>query len=102
MKILLAGDAETKCWEYILKNHKEKIKNIDILKAPHHGRESAFHEEAVKIMNPKYIVISASEECEYAVPEKYEKAAPQSTIYKTHELGNIVFDCDFDGRITLV
>ncbi|MBX4189334.1 hypothetical protein KW785_01910 [Candidatus Parcubacteria bacterium] len=40
LKILLAGDAEEVCWEYVLKHHKDKITNIDILKAPHHGRES--------------------------------------------------------------
>lgn len=101
LKILLAGDAESKCWDYILKNHKEKIKDIDILKAPHHGRESAFHEEAVKLMNPKHIILSCSAECEHVVPEKYQKAAPNATIYKTHELGSFVLDCDFDGNITL-
>ncbi len=102
LKILLAGDAEPKCWEYILKNHKEKIKNIDILKAPHHGRESAFHEEAVKVMNPKHIVFSVSEDCEHVVPEKYQKAAPRATIYKTCDIGSFILDCDFDGKITLV
>ena len=102
LKIVLAGDAEPKCWEYILKNHKDKIKDIDILKAPHHGRESAFHEEAVKWMNPRYIVFSASEDCEHTVPEKYEKAASRGIVYNTSELGSFILDCDFDGKITLV
>jgi len=99
LKILLTGDVETKGWEYILKNHKDKIKNIDILKAPHHGRESAFHEEAVKWMNPKHIIFSASTECEHIVPEKYKKAAPNAKTYTTGELGTLVFDCGFDGTI---
>jgi competence protein ComEC len=100
LKVVLAGDAEPKCWEYILENHSEKIKNIDILKAPHHGRESAFHEEAVKLMNPKHIIFSVSEDCEHTVPEKYIKAAPDATIYQTCDYGTLVFDCDFDGNIT--
>lgn len=101
LKVLLAGDAEAKCWEYILAHHKDKIKDVDILKAPHHGRESAFHEEAVKIMNPKYIVFSASEGCEYLAPKKYQKAAPGATICNTAELGSFVLKCGFDGKITL-
>ncbi len=101
LKILLAGDAETKCWEYILEKYKDKIKDIDILKASHHGRESAFHEEAVKYMNPKHIVLSNSSECDCAVPEKYQKVAPDAQIYKTSDLGSFILDCDFDGSIVL-
>lgn len=100
LKILLPGDAELKAWDYIMENHKDKIKDIDILKAPHHGRESAFHEEAVKHMNPKHIVFSSSEECEHAVPEKYQKAAPNAEIYKTSDYGSFVLDCDFEGNVT--
>ena len=100
LKIVLAGDAESKCWEYIMEKHKDKIKNIDILKAPHHGRESAFHEEAVKHMNPKHIILSHSSDCEHTVPEKYQKAVPSAEIYKTCDYGSFVLDCDFEGNIT--
>lgn len=100
LKILLAGDAEAKCWEYILEKHKDKIKDIDILKAPHHGRESAFHEEAVRHMNPKHIILSHSNECEHTVPEKYQNAAPNAEIYKTCDYGSFILDCDFQGNVT--
>lgn len=99
VKILLAGDAEAKTWEHIVKNYSDKIKNIDILKASHHGRESGFHEEAIKIMNPKHVVFSMSEDCEHGVPEKYEKAVPSTTVHQTSE-GTLVFDCGFDNSIT--
>lgn len=101
LKVLLTGDAEPMCWDYIMRNHKDKIRDVDILKAPHHGRESAFHEEAVKWMNPRRIVFSVAEDCEHAVPEKYEKAAPHAVSYKTHELGSFILRCGFDGNITL-
>ena len=101
LKVLLPGDAEPRCWDYIIENHKEKIRDIDILKAPHHGRESAFHEEAVKLMNPKHIIFSASDECEYLVPEKYKKAAPNALQYNTAERGTIILECGFDGEIKL-
>ena len=101
LKILLAGDAEQRAWNHMIQNHRSEITNIDILKAPHHGRERAFKEEAVKIMRQKHIIMSASEECEYMVPEKYLKASPTSKIYKTCEQGTFVMSCDFDGGITL-
>lgn len=101
LKILLAGDAEPKAWDYIIAHHGEQIKNVDILKAPHHGKDSAFHEGAVKLMNPKHIVLSASDDCENLVPEKYARAAPRATIYKTCETGTLVFQCGFDGTITV-
>jgi beta-lactamase superfamily II metal-dependent hydrolase len=101
LKVLLTGDAEQKCWDYILANHAEDIKNIDILKAPHHGRESAFHEEAVRLMKPKHIVLSAAADCEHAVPEKYKKAAPGAAIHDTSKRGSFILKCGFDGSISL-
>lgn len=51
-KILFAGDSEDKTWEYILKNFEEEVKNIDILFAPHHGRDSGRNYDFLKIINP--------------------------------------------------
>ena len=57
-KFVLAGDAEKESWDYIVENYSDKISNVNVLKAAHHGRESGFHEEAVKLMNPEYTVVS--------------------------------------------
>lgn len=103
LKILLAGDAEERCWEYILENHKEKIKNIDILKAAHHGHLSGLHEDALRVMNPKHVIFSNSSELDYesGAYDEYKKIIPSVKIYKTHELGNIIAECDFDGNINI-
>lgn len=97
-KILLAGDAEDTCWQYIVDNHKDAIKNVDILKAAHHGRLSGFHEEAVKIMNPKHIVFSIADETdqEHGADKEYKKAAPNATIHKTGTHGSIIAHCPYD------
>ncbi|BCX14581.1 MAG: hypothetical protein KatS3mg088_264 [Patescibacteria group bacterium] len=102
LKVLLAADAEEKCWEYILKKHKKKIENIDILKAAHHGRLSGFHEEAVKIMRPKHIVFSCSSDTdhEHGAEDEYKKIVPDAEFYKTYHYGTIVLNCDFNGNIT--
>jgi len=102
VRALFASDAEDVCWQYILKHHSEKIKDIDILKAAHHGRKNGFYEEAVKLMNPKHIVFSNSKgyDCDHGADKKYKKACPNATIYKTCDLGNIICDVSFEGAIT--
>lgn len=52
-KILFAGDSEDNSWEYILKNYSEEVRNIDILFAPHHGRDSGRDWEFLKTLTPK-------------------------------------------------
>lgn len=39
-KILFASDSENKTWEHILKNYEQEIANVDVMFAPHHGRDS--------------------------------------------------------------
>ncbi|WP_164126071.1 ComEC/Rec2 family competence protein [Sphingobacterium luzhongxinii] len=52
-KILFAGDSEGCTWEHILKEHHDKIQNIDVLFAPHHGRDSGRNYDFLKVLNPK-------------------------------------------------
>lgn len=52
-KILFAGDSEDLTWDHILKNHLEKVTNVDVLFAPHHGRDSNRNFDFVKTVNPK-------------------------------------------------
>ncbi|ESU28740.1 metallo-beta-lactamase superfamily hydrolase [Flavobacterium limnosediminis JC2902] len=51
-KILFAGDSEDLTWEHIVTNHAEKVKNIDILFAPHHGRDSNRNFDFLKSLTP--------------------------------------------------
>lgn len=52
-KILFSGDTHDDSWDYILENHKDEISNVDILMAPHHGRDSNRKYDFLKIVNPK-------------------------------------------------
>lgn len=51
-KILFAGDSEDLTWEHIITNHSEKVKNIDVLFAPHHGRDSNRNFDFLKSLTP--------------------------------------------------
>lgn len=103
-KIIFAGDGKEDAWSDILENCANDIKNCHILKAGHHGHESAFHESAVKLMNPKYIVFSnsADEDKENGAESKYKKAVPGATIYKTSAEGSMVAHCPFDNEEEIV
>lgn len=52
-KIIFSGDSAEKTWSYILENHIDDVKDIDILLAPHHGRKTGGNEEYLDILNPK-------------------------------------------------
>lgn len=104
-KILLGGEGRTTpFWENIYTNCKDLIKNCSIIKASHHGQEAGFHEEAVKLINPEYIVFSNSEkeDEDYGAEGLYKKAVPKATILKTCEPGNIVFEVPFDKSEEIV
>lgn len=99
-KILLGGEGRTTpYWENIFNNCKTSIKNCCILKASHHGQEAGFHEGAVKLINPEFIVFSNSEQedKDYGAEKLYKKAVPDAIILKTCEPGNIVFEIPFDS-----
>lgn len=55
-KILFAGDSEDRTWEAILANQETRslVKNVDILFAPHHGRDSGRSYEFLNLVSPKY------------------------------------------------
>ena len=52
-KIIFAGDSAEKTWNYILENHEEDVKDVDILIAPHHGRKTGGNDEYLDVLNPK-------------------------------------------------
>lgn len=55
--MVLGGDADEACWQSIWEKYGANIR-CNVLKASHHGRNSGFHLEAVKAMNPEYTIVS--------------------------------------------
>ena len=52
-KLLFCGDSDNHSWEHILAKHSSDITNVDVLFAPHHGRDSGRSYEFLKTVNPK-------------------------------------------------
>jgi competence protein ComEC len=52
-KIIFSGDSSDDSWDYILDNFKKDVTNIDVLIAPHHGRDSDRNYDFLKTLNPR-------------------------------------------------
>ncbi len=52
-KILFCGDSHDKAWEHILANHCAEVKDVDLMIAPHHGRESDRKYDFLDVTKPK-------------------------------------------------
>lgn len=94
-KIVLGGDAEDETWEYIMDNYSNKIKDVTLLDASHHGRDTGFNERAVKHMNPAYVVVSVGKKPKTDASNKYRKYS--DNVWSTRWKGNITFSFNSDG-----
>jgi len=97
-KILLPGDAEEETWKYLVENYKTELKNVDILKAAHHGRDSGYYQPAVKLMSPTFTILSVGKKPETDASNKYRQYSKY--VWSTRWKGNIVFTINEDGEIT--
>lgn len=52
-KIIFAGDSAAKTWDYIIENHEDEVKDVDILLAPHHGRKTGGNGTYLDVLKPK-------------------------------------------------
>jgi competence protein ComEC len=97
-KFIFGGDAEKETWEYILENYEEKIKDVTVLDASHHGRDSGYHQPAVKIMNPKHVVVSVGKKPATDASNKYRQYS--ENVWSTRWKGTIKFTINSDGSGT--
>lgn len=85
-KILFAGDSEDLTWEHIVNKHPEKVKNIDILFAPHHGRDSGRNFDFLKSLTPT-VTLFGNANSKHLAYTKY----PQTRI-TNNQAGYIILD----------
>lgn len=52
-RVLFCGDSHNKTWEHLLTHHLSDIQNVEVLIAPHHGRDSDRDREFINAVNPK-------------------------------------------------
>lgn len=52
----------------LIRLYLEKLRNIDLLKAGHHGSKTSSTEEFITVTNPKFVVFMAGENNRYNHP----------------------------------
>jgi beta-lactamase superfamily II metal-dependent hydrolase len=97
---VFGGDAESPAWDNMMADPivKAKLKNINVLKASHHGRVSGYDEKAVTWMSPSCVVMSIGEDCEHEAIEHYEKHT--KLVLSTYDCGDITMTVDEVGKVT--
>jgi beta-lactamase superfamily II metal-dependent hydrolase len=51
-RILFSGDSHDATWDYILQHHVTDVRNVDLLIAPHHGRDSDRSYDFLDVVRP--------------------------------------------------
>jgi len=95
VSVILGGDAESAAWQSMLDRYGQDLK-CDILKASHHGRDSGYHVESVKLMSPQLTVVSVGKKPETDASNKYRQFSQH--VWSTRWRGNIIVDVQPDGR----
>jgi len=90
-KILFAGDSHDKTWEHILSAHKEQVKNVDVLIAPHHGRTSDRSFDFLDLVNPGLTLFGSADSAHLAYGAFNNRGLPKIT---NNQAGSILIDAD--------
>lgn len=73
IKVLIPGDNEPPSWNELKEQpgFLSSTKDIDVLLAPHHGRDSGFDNETVTNFNPRLTVVSDGRFCDTSATSRY-------------------------------
>lgn len=73
VKIVVCGDNEKESLDILMahEDFKQAVKDADVLVAPHHGRESAYHHNFVSLVNPRITIISDTNKVPTSASSKY-------------------------------
>ena len=94
--VLLAGDAEAAAWAAMKAHYGQDLRS-DVLKASHHGRDSGFDREAVKLINPRVVVASVGRKPATDAHTKYKQIC--NNVLSTRYYGNLHLQILPDGEM---
>lgn len=90
-KILFMGDSHDATADHLLANHLADIMDVDILIAPHHGRDSGRSRKFLDVMRPKLTLFGNAPSEHLAYDAWYNRGLPFIT---NNQAGTIVVDAD--------
>ena len=82
IKVIVCGDNEKDSFDKLMKesDFKNAVRGADVLVAPHHGRESAYHSEFVSLVNPRITIISDTTKSDASAVDKYTQRSRGWTV----------------------
>lgn len=95
-KVLFGGDSHDNSWDYIIKNYKTDVENVDVLFAPHHGRDSSRKYDFLKVLKPK-LTLFGNANAEHLAYSSYPK-----TRITNNQAGYVVIHINEDRLLVLV
>lgn len=100
IKVVVCGDNEKDSFDLLMRrsDFKDAVRNADVLVAPHHGRESAYHSEFVSLVNPRITIISDTTKSDASAVDKY---AQKSRGWKVRGEERKCLTTRNDGNITV-
>jgi competence protein ComEC len=93
-KILFSGDSEDLTWEHILKYWPNSVSKVDILIAPHHGRDSGRDYTFLKTVMPKLTIFGNASSDHLAYKPWHDRGL---TILTNNQAGYIILDIGSAG-----
>ncbi len=96
-RVLLGGDADANAWSDILEESEAEDIEADILKASHHGRDSGYHQPAVKAISPTFTIVSVGKKPETDASNKYRQYSDKVMSTRFH--GSIRAKIWDDGEV---
>jgi len=85
-RILFSGDSHDATWEHILANHRDDVAAVDVLIAPHHGRDSGRDYEFLDVVNPR-LTLFGNAPSEYLA---YDEWNSRDLLFVTNNQGGTV------------
>jgi competence protein ComEC len=100
--VMLAGDAEAAAWERWVERYPELLEPVTVHKSSHHGSRNGDTPEAIKLLSPRLVVISAGQDNRYGHPHQEALAlyeAVGARVLRTDLHGEIVVELQADGML---
>ncbi len=88
VKFIFGGDAEQYVWQELVETYGKNLK-CDVLKASHHGRDTGYCEEAVRLMKPQYTIVSVGKKPNTDAYNEYSRYS--ENVWSTRWKGTISF-----------
>lgn len=84
IKALLPGDNEPPSWNELKKmaGFLDITKDLDVLLAPHHGRNSGFDNDTMTHFNPRITVVSDGQYCDSSATARYAEKSRGWVVHK--------------------